>query len=80
MKALYFYPSGIYILNFCKISMLVKHLNLEMLGKYIKHKTSCTELVGYTLTHKLTTQLYSTNPCFILLQYFNASYRVFSLT
>ena len=30
----YFYPSGISILNFCKISVLIKHLNLEMLGKY----------------------------------------------
>ena len=32
--SVYFYPSGIYILNFCKISILIKHLNLEMLGKY----------------------------------------------
>ena len=24
-----------YILNFCKMSILIKHLNLEMLGKYI---------------------------------------------
>ena len=36
----------------------------------------CTELVGYTLTYRLTIHLYSTNPCFILFQcyMYDASY------
>ena len=30
--------------------------------------------MGYALTHRLTTHLYSTNPCVILLQCYNVSY------
>ena len=34
--------------------------------------------MGYTLTHRLITHLFSTNPCFILFQYYNASYYICS--
>ena len=49
----YFYPSGIYILNFCKISILIKHLNLEMLGKYsiISNRRPATTHIYAMLTY-----------------------------
>ena len=48
-------------------------LDLTM-RKLFGSRDYCTELVGYTLTHRFTTHLYSTNPCFILFQCYNASY------
>ena len=46
-SSVYFYWSGIYILNFCKMSVLIKDLDLEMLGKCSttsNSRAACTRL------------------------------------